>query len=407
MNILDIEHFILQLPRSFAKQGRYPQGELNQEIVKKGLQFLGVDLSPIQVIHVAGTNGKGSVCTKIAYALALSGYQVGLFTSPHLLSVRERIATLQSKRAEVLEIISPQMLEKIGEKVRGYFRSAGIPCTFFDFLTLLALYWFYTNQVDFIVCEAGIGGRYDSTNVFEPLVTVITSISFDHQDLLGSTLDDIAWHKAGIIQQNTTVVLGPRVHQAVFFDTAKQLCCKVYQPHGSFSDYEKENQATALQALRCIQQIASLQEEAIEQGVLKVPRGRFERLDDAKNVPWILDVGHNLEGIESFLQRAELELGLKKFLIFFSIAQDKDYQSILPILLSRSKMLFLAQPVHPRLLDPGILLAEAKQKQFQNVVCVHCPQELDVLRESAKRHDMPILACGSFLFIAELIKNLH
>ena len=407
MNILDIERFILELPRSFAQQGSYPKGQLNQEIVKQGLQFLGVDLSPIHVIHVAGTNGKGSVCTKIAYALAFCGYHVGLFTSPHLLSVRERIATLQSKRAGVLEIISCEMLDKMSEKVLCFFRSAGIPCTFFDFLTLLALLWFHTNQVDFIVCEAGIGGRYDSTNVFEPLVSVITSISFDHQELLGSTLEDIAWHKAGIMQPNTTVVLGPRVHQAVFFDAAKQLCCKIYQPHECFSDYEKENQATALQVLSCIQQIVPLQADAIAQGILQVPRGRFERLNDEKNIQWILDVGHNQEGIEFFLQRVEKELALDKFLIFFSIAHDKDYQSILPILLSRSKMLFLAKPLHPRLLDPSILQAQAKKQDFQSTIVVQWPQQIDVLRDQARRHDMPILACGSFLFIAELIKNLR
>ena len=167
MNYQKFENFILQLPRSCAtKKHSEPFGKLNLEIVKEALSFLNVDLSELKIIHVAGTNGKGSVCTKIAYALAKSGHLVGLFTSPHLISVRERISLLGSFNLDQQTAIPEKEFQRCGERVLSLFAVEKISCSFFDFLTILAFLWFYEKKVNLVVSEVGIGGRYDSTNFY-------------------------------------------------------------------------------------------------------------------------------------------------------------------------------------------------------------------------------------------------
>ena len=155
------------------------------------------------VVLVAGTNGKGSVVSALSSILSFSGLKVGVFTSPHLVTVRERIAILENGRRK---IIPPFAFSSLVEEVKK--RTGSYSPTFFEYLTAMAYLYFSRHKVDIAVMEVGMGGRLDATNVVTPVVSVITSISFDHREYLGTTLKEIAQEKAGIIKRGVPVVSG-------------------------------------------------------------------------------------------------------------------------------------------------------------------------------------------------------
>ena len=172
--------------------------------VSRALKVIGVDYSRKEIIHVAGTKGKGSVSYFVSYLLSkFSGFKVGLFTSPHLLSINERISILKDG---IIYNISDEDFAKVASIVRNFIERESVNLTTFDFLTVMAMYYFLENDVDIIVLEVGLGGRLDSTNFCNPKVSVITFVDYDHTNVLGKTLYKIAYEKAGIIKPNVFVV---------------------------------------------------------------------------------------------------------------------------------------------------------------------------------------------------------
>ena len=163
---------------------------------------LGNPQKKYKVIHVGGTNGKGSVCKYLESVLVRSGYKVGVYTSPHIQHILERI-TINKKRITEDEIVS--LIEIIKPIVEEMMKNNNIP-TFFEVFTSLAFRYFREEMVDFAIIEVGLGGRFDATNIVKPQVSVITNISLEHQNILGDKIEDIAFEKAGIIKQNTHVV---------------------------------------------------------------------------------------------------------------------------------------------------------------------------------------------------------
>src|ERR1700722_3019256 len=192
--------------------------KLNLEIPRLLDEFLGFPHRAYPCIHVAGTNGKGSVVTKIAKALELSGLKVGRYTSPHLVDFRERIAIQD-------EWISEEAVIEGMQRLFDFIDEHEIPATFFELTTLLAFDHFRSNMVDVAVIETGLGGRLDATNIIQPILTVITSISRDHTDLLGETLEEIAGEKAGILKPSVPLVLGARAVLEPIVRKAHQLEC--------------------------------------------------------------------------------------------------------------------------------------------------------------------------------------
>ena len=164
------------------------------------LDYLQNPEKGLKMIHIAGTNGKGSTAAFISSILIQKGYRVGVFTSPHLIKFNERIR-VNGNFITDLEIL--EFLNKAKSAIKR------IQSTFFETTTAMALSYFKSKDVDFAVIETGLGGRLDSTNVIKPLVSVITSISLDHMDLLGETVEKIAYEKAGIIKKNTPLIIGP------------------------------------------------------------------------------------------------------------------------------------------------------------------------------------------------------
>ncbi len=198
---------------------------------------LGYPSQSFAAVHVAGTNGKGSVCTKIAKGLEYGGKKVGLFTSPHLFSFCERV---QFQGVPIEEAKAEALLTEIRHRI-------GEEPTYFEAMTLLAFVYFSREKVDWAVIEVGMGGRLDATNVLHPRLCVITSIGFDHTQFLGETLLEIAREKAGIIKSDTPLVLGPRARPLEAFQSDR-----IHRVEGQFSHYEEENQAVARRALELL-----------------------------------------------------------------------------------------------------------------------------------------------------------
>lgn len=200
---------------SFYRGAKSPELKTMRYFMKKYNNFDKI----MKFIHIAGTNGKGSCTEIISNILIKQGYKVGKFISPHLIKYNERISINKRNISdeEILELIN-----ELQPLVEEYKRREKENVTFFEFITILALIYFYRNKVDFVILETGLGGLYDCTNVItSPLVSVITSIGYDHMNILGKTLKEIAYQKAGIIKENVIFKQEPEVDK-VFIDECKK-----------------------------------------------------------------------------------------------------------------------------------------------------------------------------------------
>ena len=277
-------------------------------------------------IHVAGTNGKGSTCAMIASVARAAGLRTGLFTSPHLISFRERIQINGS-------CIPPQEVAVGLEKIRGIIETWDPHPTFFEITTALALDYFARQGTDLIVLETGMGGRLDATNVVTPLVSVITPIALDHQEWLGTTIPEIAHEKAGIIKPGIPVVSAKQWPQAAQVLQAHGPVEFVREPYTQSplalpGVHQQANAALALMALQAAG--VHVTDEAIRNGLAQtVWPCRFQRL----HTDFIIDGAHNPAGAEALVETWRQHFpGQKAHLIFGAVAA-KDVRSVLEKLL--------------------------------------------------------------------------
>lgn len=351
------------------------------EHVYSALESLGNPHLQYKTIHIAGTNGKGSVTTKIAKSLECAGYKVGLFTSPHIENFVERIKV---NGVEISECDVVRLLPSLFEKFPGL--------CFFDYATFLAFLYFSEQKVDYAVIETGIGGLHDSTNVVEPIISVITSVSFDHRELLGPTLDDIAYQKAGIIKPHVPVVIGPKARLKPIYDKAKLSNSRLIEVHAVEGSFDEENQAIAYAALQTIGQTP------FEEGLLARPPCRFERRGR-----FLLDVAHNPEGIENLLKTWDYHYPGKKFVTIVGFSADKDVDQCLHMLGQRAEHLFLvsAETKRAASLDSLIeILTQDKMTHF--TPCATFEQAVDLALAS----DHDILVCGSFYIMKQILRQI-
>jgi dihydrofolate synthase/folylpolyglutamate synthase len=329
------------------------------ERIKKVLEILGNPQESFDVIHVAGTNGKGSVCHMLASILTKTGIKTSLFSSPHLVDPRERIKIDG-------EMISQKECINISEKILKTAEDNKIQITEFEFYTILAFCYFKEKNVKIVVLETGLGGRLDSTNVCrEPIVCVITSISFDHTEYLGKTIEEITYEKAGIIKKNCPLVVYPAQEKNVFdilYKKCKEFNCelimpdknkikdnfcelnknlynaeKIYQSfeyNGNFlkipllGKHQKLNLITVLSVVEILQRKIEINYNSIKTGLEKVSlHARFEILN--KNPIVILDGAHNPDGALALSESLSLYFPLKKINAVFGVMKDKDISNIL------------------------------------------------------------------------------
>ena len=359
---------------SFQKvgAGAYKPGLGNMEFID---QLLGHPHRKYKIVHVAGTNGKGSVSNMLASALSALGYKVGLYTSPHILDFRERIRVCYPESScchtgseGTVSLIQKQDVWNFVKQWQDTFDH--VDMSFFEITTAMALQWFADQEVDYVVLETGLGGRLDSTNIVTPVLSVITNIGLDHCDLLGETLQEVAFEKAGIIKPRVPVVVGESSVETDAVFERKVLYTNLPEPlyMGNRSaimslltfadksepnlwessedmlakmdlrgDYQRKNLRTVLAALQVLSRLeegfATFDEvrcTKVSDAIINTAkrtgfRGRWEQVCDNPKI--ICDIGHNEHGLKyNFAQLARMqETGdISKLVIVYGSVADKD-----------------------------------------------------------------------------------
>lgn len=321
----------------------------------------------LKIIHIAGTNGKGSCTEMITNILINAGYKVGKFISPHLIKYNERISI---NNKNITDEQMKKLIERIQPKIDKYNSTNNSKITLFELETTMALLYFYENNCDFIVLETGLGGLYDCTNIVHPIVSIITSIGYDHMHILGNTLVEIAKQKAGIIKENSETVFALSDEQEVN-EEIKQTCkkrnnklhivdkkdIKNYSYNQEFQKFDYKNykditinlkgEKQLLNSSICIECMEILKDnefnisnEAIYKGLKTVVhKGRFETINQKPLM--IFDGAHNKPAIENFIKSKEMYYKNQNKVYIISILKTKDYKMILKELLKDEKSVFI------------------------------------------------------------------
>jgi len=374
-------------------------------------------------VHIAGTNGKGSSSHMLAAILQAQGYRTGLYTSPHLKAFTERIKIDGQEIPEQRVIEFTQRIKPTIERVNP---------SFFEVTVAMAFDYFAREQVDIAVIETGMGGRLDSTNILQPLLSLITNIGWDHMDLLGDTLPKIAAEKAGIIKPKTPVVVSeyqPEVAE-VFKNTAQKHEAALYfaADHIAIIPAEEASQCIhvlkdeqlwfrylcpALKGAHQVRNLVgvlaaidhlpiSLEKEAIRKGIEQTNpitgfKGRYQQLSDQPKV--IADIAHNADGVEILLETIQQERYQKLHLIMGTV-KDKDHNKILT-LLPKNAHYYFTQAQLPRSLKAEALAQKAAAFQLKGDAFSHVEAALARARAQASPQDL-ILIFGSNFVVAEL-----
>lgn len=352
-------------------------------------EALALHKSFIPIVHVAGTNGKGSVCTKIDYAVHRSGYKTGLFTSPHIHSLCERI------KIKGKDVSIDQLTEAL-EKIYLIEEEKKINLSFFELLTLTALLIFNQERVELIILEVGLGGRLDATNVISPMLSVITSIGLDHCHILGSTIEQIAKEKAGIIKSNVPLVLGPTANLPDIIAIAKQKKAEIHCVQNSDHPfYDKENQDIAKAALAQLKGF-----HITERDVTIRPRGRWQKAC-YEGIDLLFDLSHNVSGIKKLLQGIKKIFPGQKIHMLFAASKDKDLDQIFP-LLKEIDNLYLLSGNHSRLCSLDLLQQKAKKYQLSFHACHSIEDAKGKILSMTKREKSLIVYTGSFYLLQDV-----
>lgn len=326
-----VEWLFQQIP-NFQKTGAdaYKPG---LERVNAFCKELGNPQNNFNSVHLAGTNGKGSVAHIMASALQANGLQVGVFTSPHIRDFKERIKINGTYISEsyVLNFINQQKDFILKQQL-----------SFFEITATLAFDYFAKQKVDIAIIETGLGGRLDATNVIQPILSVITNIGLDHQQFLGDTLQEIATEKAGIIKPNTPVVIG-KLQQTVneVFERKAKACQSeiTYVAMHTFdsdlkASYQQENICTAYTALKVLSSSINLKDEKTLKGFRQVGlstkfMGRFQEISTKPQV--ILDAAHNEDGVQILMNEIE-QLKASKVHLIYGASSDKKVSDIIRLI---------------------------------------------------------------------------
>ena len=392
-------------------------------------EFLGNPQQQFKTIHVAGTNGKGSTSHMLAAIFQEAGYKTGLYTSPHLKDFRERIKVNGQVCEEEFVIEFTHGIEPMIHQISP---------SFFEITVAMAFDYFAKNQVDIAIIEVGLGGRLDSTNIIRPTLSVITNIGYDHMNLLGNRLEEIAFEKAGIIKQETPIVIGESLPETKPVFLAKATACMApihfakdqfqvtdfetksghlmvtvcklsNQEHDTFEldlpgFYQTKNLLTALTAVDQLNlQGWKLDKSTVFNALKQVKKltglhGRWEVI--ANHPLTVLDVGHNEDGIKEIVKQIELT-GKQSLHIVIGMVKDKEIDKALQLLPKKASYYFTKAAI-PRALNETILQQQAANfgiigKSYPTVSAAFI-----AAKNHAGKEDL-ILVCGSVFVVSEII----
>jgi dihydrofolate synthase/folylpolyglutamate synthase len=377
----------------------------------------------LHFIHVAGTNGKGSTCAMLESIYRASGLRVGLFTSPHLVSFRERI---QVDRRMISEDDVVRLVESI-RPLLEQFPTAHHP-TFFEVVTVMALQFFAEQKCDLVVWETGMGGRLDATNIVTPLASVITNIALDHQQWLGETLAKIAAEKAGIIKQDVPVVTATDEPEAlaVIEKIARDKNAPLFKvgQASSLSPLEKTrkseagvtpvpsltgkhqriNAAVALATVGILQNQIPVSEKHIREGLAHVNwPGRLQLAQSPGGQKILLDGAHNVAGAKVLRAALEQNFGGAKYALILGVLRDKDWQHICEMLAPLAARIYTTPVASERTATAGEL-AEACRKANPSAAIIACNSLGQALQKTATG-DFIVIA-GSLYLVGEALEKL-
>ena len=366
------------------------------------LQYVGNPQYDFKTIHVAGTNGKGSSCHMISSILQEAGCKTGLYTSPHLKDFTERI---KINGEEVEQKFVVDFVENNADIIKK------LKPSFFEMTTVMAFLYFLKNNVDYAVIETGLGGRLDSTNVISPEVCLITNIGFDHQGILGNTLIDIAREKAGIIKENTPVVIGSsQSHELneLFKKEAENKNAPISIINSFNQNYEiglkgiyqHKNVPGVLQVIKLLSK--NITENEIKRGLKNIVqntglKGRWQTLNN--NPLTVCDTGHNVDGVKEIVNQIN-RVDYDHLYIVLGMVSDKDYQAILKLLPLQATYLFV-QAKNERSLPALQLLEEAEKLGMKGETYPGVNEAISVATKKASEKDL-IFIGGSTFVVADI-----
>lgn len=373
------------------------------------LEILGNPHLKGRHIHVAGSNGKGSVSSMTASVLNEAGYKVGLYTSPHLMNYTERIRV---NGAEVEKEFVVEFVNKMESAIQK------IKPSFFEVTVAMAFYYFATQKTDINIIEVGLGGRLDSTNVIQPMLSVITNISMEHTDMLGTTLAEIAGEKAGIIKKNVPAVIGEWNNETlkVFKNKAAQVKTNLVFASNKVPNhwleacslkgqYQKKNLNTLHSIL---QEIAifniCINDSHIRAGLQNISKnaglmGRWHKIGDAPET--ILDTAHNAAGIKNVLMQVK-KVKFNKLHIILGVVKDKALDKWLGLLPSAA-MYYACKPMVVRGLSSDMLHAALQKEGLDSRDALSAPDALKMAQNNSSSDDL-ILVFGSNFIVADILK---
>jgi dihydrofolate synthase/folylpolyglutamate synthase len=360
----------------------------------------------LRFIHVAGTNGKGSTCAMLEAIYRAAGLRVGLYTSPHLVSFRER---LQINR----ELIPEADVARLADEAQRWIQQFDHEnhATFFEVVTAMALAWFAQCKCDLVVWETGLGGRLDATNVVTPLASVITNVQLDHEKWLGHSLEEIAREKAGIIKPRVPVITAATgAPLDVIRDTARSLISPLHAVHepasgdiGLMGKHQRINAALATRTVEVLQGALSVPPRCIQAGLEDVRwAGRFQVIPrDGQTV--VLDGAHNPAGALSLVEALEDVFGDARFLFIVGVLADKDCAAVMEVF-ARRACDFISVPVASgRTAQPELLCAAARKAN--SALAPRCAASLSeglALARSASH----VVVAGSLYLVGEALELL-
>ena len=398
---------------------------LGLDRIKYICKKLGNPQDKYQIIHVGGSNGKGSVCQFLKSILCINGYRVGVYTSPHLQSLSERFV-VDGKEISEKEII------RLVEKIKPIVDDMKDTPTFFEAITAMAFQYFSDRKVEYAIIEVGLGGRFDATNIVNPLVSVITNVSLEHQDRLGKKIEDIAFEKAGIVKKNVSVVtaangkalevikkkLIENNNSAIFVN--KNFYEKIsggvdwqkYLIHGVLNDYnlriqmpgtfQGENLAVAIATVEVLQRNGVfITNESIVKGAKCTKHiGRMEIF--GFNPILLLDGAHNIAAISALKDSIKKDFVFKKLILVIGILSDKNIDEMLEIITSVAHQVVVTKSSNERACNPVVLKDKILKAGFKREIIAK--EKLNVAiayaKSVAKKDDL-ILITGSLFTVGD------
>lgn len=397
------------------KSQSFADCEFSLEPMKKLVGLLKLDLDKLKIIHIAGTKGKGSTAYMLSSTLSRSGYKVGLFSSPHIVDIRERIKIKNQEETMISEKDFSRSLSLIKEVLD----ESHLSPSYFEILTALAFIFYIEEDVDVLVLETGLGGRLDATNVVDPILSIITSIALEHTEILGDTLCKIAGEKAGIIKRNCPVVIGdmPAEASGEILKIAQSRSAKTILYGRDFtidnlnllglsttfkSEVQAKNAALVVQATRVLSKDFLIADNILNEALKNVTiLGRYTQME-YEGIKLIADIAHTAESIEDLkitIDRTEKESDL---IYILGLNRDKNFKSVLDVL--KGEQIIFTSSNNPRALLKSDL-AEADLGLFAK--CTNNIGEALLGLDCKHKNKTCLVVTGSAYLVADLINYLN